>query len=103
MTDEKEMKIQTNKYQKLLEDLKAEEILLPEKFAVGVLIEKLPDSWIDYKNNLKHKQKTFTNEELMTHILIEDTNRKEFAKEMALKANLVQSNNKRLSCCSVQV
>ncbi|KAL3514708.1 hypothetical protein ACH5RR_027425 [Cinchona calisaya] len=94
MTDENEIKVQTNKYQKLLEDLKAEEILLPEKFATGVLIEKLPDLWNDYKNNLKHKQKTFTIEEPVTNILIEDTNRKEFGKEMALKANLVQSNNK---------
>ncbi|KAL3515752.1 hypothetical protein ACH5RR_022654 [Cinchona calisaya] len=60
MTDEKKMKVQTNEYQKLLEDLKTEEILLPEKFAAGVLIEKLPESWNDYKISLKHKQKTFT-------------------------------------------
>ncbi|OIT39136.1 hypothetical protein A4A49_57349, partial [Nicotiana attenuata] len=68
---------------------------LPEKFAAGVLIEKLPDSWSDYKNNLKHKQKNFTIEEIVTHILIEDSNRKESAKARmtTLKANLVQSSN----------
>ncbi|KAL3509933.1 hypothetical protein ACH5RR_029334 [Cinchona calisaya] len=44
MTNDKEMKVQTDEYQKLLEDLKAEEILLPEKFAAGVLIEKPSDS-----------------------------------------------------------
>ncbi|OIS96469.1 hypothetical protein A4A49_58572, partial [Nicotiana attenuata] len=68
---------------------------LPEKFAVGVLIEKLSDSWCDYKNNLKHKQKNFTIEEIVTHILIEDSNRKESAKARmtTLKANLVQSSN----------
>ncbi|OIT01957.1 hypothetical protein A4A49_56646, partial [Nicotiana attenuata] len=68
---------------------------LPEKFAAGVLIEKLPDSWSDYKSNLKHKQKKFTIEEIVTHILIEDSNRKESAKARmtALKANLVQSSN----------
>ncbi|KAL3517854.1 hypothetical protein ACH5RR_020443 [Cinchona calisaya] len=93
MTDEK--KIRSNEYQKLLKDLKTEKILLPEKFAAGVLIEKLPDSWNDYKNNLKHKQKTFTFEKLVTNILIEDTNRKDSTKEMALKVNMVQSNNKR--------
>ncbi|OIT22126.1 hypothetical protein A4A49_56248, partial [Nicotiana attenuata] len=67
---------------------------LPEKFA-AVLIEKLPDSWSNYKNNLKHKQKNFTIEEIVTHILIEDSNRKESAKARmtALKANLVQSSN----------
>ncbi|KAL3508970.1 hypothetical protein ACH5RR_028371 [Cinchona calisaya] len=92
--DVKTQEVWQHANKKLLEDLKAEEILLSEKFAARVLIEKLPNSWNDYKNNLKHKQKTFTIEELVTHILIEDTNRKEFAKEMALKANLVQSNNK---------
>lgn len=56
MSDVKDMKIQINEYQKLLEDLKAEEISLPKKIIDGVSIEKLPDSWNDYKNNLKHKQ-----------------------------------------------
>jgi len=56
MSNEKEMKIQINEYKKLLENLKAEGITLPKNIAVGVLIEKLPDSWNDYKNNLKHKQ-----------------------------------------------
>ncbi|XP_070028701.1 uncharacterized protein [Nicotiana sylvestris] len=55
MRDDKEMNVQINEFQKLLEDLKAEGMALPEKFAAGVLIEKLPDSWSDYKNNLKHK------------------------------------------------
>ncbi|OIT36784.1 hypothetical protein A4A49_46442, partial [Nicotiana attenuata] len=95
MRDDKEMNVQINEFQKLLEDLKAEGMSLPEKFAAGVLIEKLPDSWSDYKNNLKHKQKNFTIEEIVTHILIEDSNRKESAKARmtTLKANLVQSSN----------
>ncbi|XP_047263808.1 uncharacterized protein LOC124896298 [Capsicum annuum] len=100
MSNVKEMKIQINEYQKLLEDLKAGRISLPEKFAVGILIEKLPDSWNDYKNSLKHKQINFTIEEIVIHILIEDINRNESFKvrELTLKANLTQSrksNNKR--------
>ena len=97
MTEDKEIKVQINEFQKLVEDLKAEEIELPEKFVAGILIEKLPESWSDYKNNLKHKHKILTLEELVTHILIEDANKKESrvakAKEMALKANLVQGNS----------
>nr|XP_033511891.1 uncharacterized protein LOC117276675 [Nicotiana tomentosiformis] len=95
MRDDKEMNVQINEFQKLLEDFKAERMSLPEKFVAGVLIEKLLDSWSDYKNNLKHKQKNFTIEEIVIHILIEDSNRKESAKVRmtALKANLVQSNN----------
>ncbi|XP_071928182.1 uncharacterized protein [Coffea arabica] len=101
MTDDKEMKIQITEYQMLLEDLKNEDINLPQKFAAGMLIEKLPESWVDYKNNLKHKEKNYTMDELVKYILIEDSNKREFratkAKEMAFKANLVQGNNKRLN------
>ena len=77
----------------LLEDLKNEDISLPKKFTVGMLIEKLPESWANYKNNLKHQQKNYIVKELVKHILIENSNRKELratkAKEIALKANLV--------------
>lgn len=51
---------------------------LLEKFIIGMLIEKLLDSWKDLKNSLKHKKKNFTIEKIITHILIE-------YKEMALK------------------
>ncbi|XP_027124162.1 uncharacterized protein [Coffea arabica] len=106
MTDDKEMKIQITEYQMLLEDLKNEDINLPEKFAAGMMIEKLPESWADYKNNLKHKEKNYTIDELVKHILIEDSNKRELratkAKEMAFKTNLVQSNNKRLNKANVK-
>ena len=99
MIEDKEMKVQITEYQMLLEDLKNEDINLPEKFAAGMLIEKLPESWTDYKNNLKHKQKNYTIDKLVKHILIEDSNRKELktvkTKEMTFKDNLVQNNNKR--------
>ena len=55
MTDDKQMKVQIMEYQMLLEDLKTED-QLPEKFATGILIEKLPESWTDYKNNLKQAE-----------------------------------------------
>ncbi|XP_022873573.1 uncharacterized protein LOC111392455 [Olea europaea var. sylvestris] len=74
MIDNKDIKDQITEYQKLLEELKAEEIELPKKFVAGILIEKLPKLWNDYKNNLKHKHKLLSMDELITHILIEDTN-----------------------------
>jgi len=43
----------------------------------GILIEKLTESWNDYKQNLKHKQKLLSLEDLVKHIIIEDTNRKQ--------------------------
>ena len=57
MVDNKDIKLQINEYHKLLEELKAEKIELPEQFVAGLLIEKLPDSWSEYKQQLKHKQK----------------------------------------------
>ncbi|XP_052197499.1 uncharacterized protein LOC127804643 isoform X1 [Diospyros lotus] len=90
MVDDKEIKCQINEYYKLLEDLKAEKIVLQEEFAAGLLIEKLLESWNNYKNQLKHKHKQLSLEDLVIHIIIEETNRKELqsamAKEMAHKA-----------------
>ena len=94
MIDDKEIKVQINKYQKLLEDLKTENIVLQEEFLVSLLIEKMPKSWNDYKNQLKHTHKQLSLEDLVIHIIIEKTNGKELqsarANEMASKANLVQ-------------
>ena len=59
MVDTKDIKLQINEYHKLLEELKAEKIELPKQFVAGLLIEKLPDSWSEYKQQLKHKQKQF--------------------------------------------
>ena len=94
MTEDKKMKVQIiTEYQMLFENLKIEDINLPEKFDTGMLIEKLPELWTDYK------QKNCTIDELTKHILNEDSNRKELraikSKKMTLKTNLVQSNNKR--------
>ena len=76
MVDNNDIKLQINEYHKLLEELRAEKIELPEQFVIGLLIEKLPDSWSDYKQQLKHKQKQLSLADLITHIIIEDTNRK---------------------------
>ncbi|OMO68765.1 hypothetical protein COLO4_29421 [Corchorus olitorius] len=94
MIDGKDIKGQINEYHKLVDDLKAENIELPEEFVAGILIEKLPESWNDYKQQLKHKQKQLSLADLIVHIIIEATTRKEIqankGKEIATKANLVQ-------------
>ena len=99
MVDNKDIKLQINEYHKLLEELRAEKIELPEQFVVGLLIEKLPDSWSDYKQQLKHKHKQLSLVDLITHIIIEDTNHKEKKatkeKQMTTKANLVKTDPKR--------
>ncbi|XP_026439797.1 uncharacterized protein LOC113338638 [Papaver somniferum] len=44
----------------LVSKLKDAKINLPEAFQVGVVIEKLPNSWNSYKKKLKHEEETHT-------------------------------------------
>ncbi|PNX61015.1 gag-pol polyprotein, partial [Trifolium pratense] len=93
---DKEIKAQINEYHKLLEELKAEKIDLPDVFVAGALMEKLPSSWNDYKQQLKHKHTQMSLADLIKHVIIEDTSRKECdaarAKTFESRANLIQNN-----------
>lgn len=101
MTDDKDIKTQIDEYHKLNEDLKSENIILPDEYVVGLLIEKLPQSWNDYKQQMKHKSRQLSLADLITYIIIEDTIQKEIAgaraKALASRANLIEqkSANKR--------
>ena len=94
MIEGKDIKILINEYHKVLEDIKAESIALPDEFMSKLLIEKLLQSWIDYKKQLKHRHKHMLLSDLITHIIIEDTNRKECAtakvKTLSTKTNVVK-------------
>jgi len=94
MIEGKDIKIQINEYHKLIEDIKTESITLSDEFVSLLLIEKLPQSWKNYKQQLKHKHKQMSLSDVITHIIIEDTNRKECvaakAKTLSAKANVVK-------------
>ncbi|XP_045802272.1 uncharacterized protein LOC123895839 [Trifolium pratense] len=96
MVEDKEIKAQINEYHKLLEELKAEKIDLPDVFVAGALMEKLPSSWNDYKQQLKHKHTQMSLADLIKHVIIKDTSRKECdaarAKTFESRANLIQNN-----------
>lgn len=77
MFKDKEIKTQINEYHNLLEELKVENITLVNQLVVKILIEKFPESWKDYKNQLKHKQKKLPLADFITHIIIQNTDRKE--------------------------
>ncbi|KAH0764835.1 hypothetical protein KY285_000706 [Solanum tuberosum] len=66
-----------------------------EIFQANVLLEKFPPSWSDYRNQLKHKKKNLTLQELISHMRTEEANRlKDKMEELSLnssKANLVES------------
>ena len=73
--------------------MKAKKIILQEEFVVGILI----GSYQNYKQQFKHKHKQLTLIELITHIIMEDTNCKELhatkTKALAIKAKMVQHNS----------
>ncbi|GJQ96281.1 pol polyprotein [Tanacetum coccineum] len=51
--------------QVLLHDIHAEGMTLSETFQVAAIIEKLPPSWVEFKNYLKHKRKEMSVEDLV--------------------------------------
>ena len=48
---------------------------LSEPFQVAAIIKKLPPSWKDFKNYLKHKHKEMNLKDLTVHLRMEEDNR----------------------------
>ncbi|GJU77708.1 pol polyprotein [Tanacetum coccineum] len=64
-----------------------------EAFQVAFIIEKLPPSWVDFKNYLKHKQNEMSVEDLIVHLRIEEDNKLAQKNTYALnsaKSNMVE-------------
>lgn len=57
MKETKPVTSQLDNFQLMVNDLTNVKINLPKSFVAALLIEKLPPSWKDYKNNLKQKEK----------------------------------------------
>ncbi|XP_076908499.1 uncharacterized protein LOC143565397 [Bidens hawaiensis] len=55
MVDSKTVISQVQELQVILHDIFAEGMTLSETFQVAAMIEKLPPSWVEFKNYLKHK------------------------------------------------
>ncbi|GJV03651.1 hypothetical protein Tco_1337220 [Tanacetum coccineum] len=58
----------TKKFVVLLHDIHAEGMTLSETFQVASIIEKLPPSWVEFKNYLKHKRKEMSVEDLVVDV-----------------------------------
>ncbi|KAK3022457.1 hypothetical protein RJ639_046332 [Escallonia herrerae] len=94
MVDSKTMISQVQEFQLILHDIHAEGMVLGESFQVAALIEKLPPTWKDFKNYLKHKHKEMKLEDLIVRLRIEEDNR-QFEKKAGnyhqeAKANVVE-------------
>ncbi|XP_022880640.1 uncharacterized protein LOC111397908 [Olea europaea var. sylvestris] len=76
MVDSKTVILQVQELQIVLSDIHAERMKLSESFQVAALIEKLPPSWKDFKNYLKHKRKEMKLKDIIVRLRIEEDNRK---------------------------
>ncbi|GKC77797.1 pol polyprotein [Tanacetum coccineum] len=83
----------TKKLVVLLHDIHAEVMTVSEAFQVASIIKKLPLSWVDFKNYLKHKRKEMSVEDLIVRLCIEEDNKlaqkNTYAPDSA-KANMVE-------------
>ena len=55
MVDSKTLMSQVQELQIILHEIHAEKMVLSESFQVSAIIKKLPPSWKEFKNYLKHK------------------------------------------------
>lgn len=90
MTDDRSVEAQSHELQKISHEIFTEDMPLNEKFQVVVITDKLPPSWKDFKNLLRHKTKEFSLESLITCLRIEEEVRKEDKKDEVL---VVSDNN----------
>ncbi|GKA16458.1 hypothetical protein Tco_0696205, partial [Tanacetum coccineum] len=84
---------QVQDLQVLIHDIHAEGITVSETFQAAAIIEKLPPSWVDFKNYLKHRRKEMSVKYLVVHLRIEEDNmlaQKDTYTPDSAKANLVE-------------
>ena len=71
MVDSKTVVCQIQELQVILHEIHAEGMMLSETFQVATIIEKLPPTWKDFKNYLKHKRKEMIIEDLIIRLHME--------------------------------
>jgi hypothetical protein len=99
MTDEKSITSQIHEFHNIVAESAKEGDGLPESFMTQCLVEKLPDSWKEYKLHFKQKKTFMSLQQTIVHIKIEERNRSlekvNKAKEIISKANLVEEKSSR--------
>lgn len=74
MVDNMPIMEQVHEYENLTADVLNEGMEMCEILRAHVLVEKFSLSWSDYMNQLKHKKKNLTLQELISHMRIEEAN-----------------------------
>nr|GEW16034.1 retrotransposon protein, putative, Ty1-copia subclass [Tanacetum cinerariifolium] len=93
MVDSKKVISHVQDLEVLIYDIHAEGMTLSENFQVFAIIEKLPPSWVDFKNYLKHKRKEMSVEDLVVRLRIEENNmlnQKDIFTLDSAKANMIE-------------
>nr|GFA60472.1 Pol polyprotein [Tanacetum cinerariifolium] len=75
MVKSKNVITQVQDLQILIHEIHAEGMTVSETFQVAAIIEKLPPSWIDFKNYLKRQRKEMSVEDLIVRLRIEEDNK----------------------------
>ena len=72
MTNDRPIMEQFHEIHHILNQIQAHGMVMDEAIAVASIIDKLPPSWRETKNALKHKKEDMTMEQLGTHLRIEE-------------------------------
>ncbi|KAK3024526.1 hypothetical protein RJ639_043718 [Escallonia herrerae] len=92
MTDDRLVSIQVREFQLIANNIRAACMVLDENFHVGAIVAKLPSTWKEYHNKLKHEKQDLALDQLMQHLHIDEETRNrenEHAKETIVKAHVV--------------
>ncbi|XP_016676510.1 uncharacterized protein [Gossypium hirsutum] len=75
MIDSKLVVNQVRELQLIIHGILVEGMIISESFQMAIIIEKLPPTWNDFENYLKHKRKEMSEEDLIVRLQIEEDNR----------------------------
>ncbi|KAK2996869.1 hypothetical protein RJ639_024854 [Escallonia herrerae] len=92
MVDGRSVMEQFNEIKSILDRYSQHKLALDEFIVVTSIIDKLPPSWKNFRNNLKHRKEDINLDELGTHLRIEEDLRKE-EKFMVVEQNDYYSKN----------
>ena len=76
MVDSKTVVSKVQELKVILHEIHAEGMMLSETFPFIAIIEKLPPTWKDFKNYLKHKRKEMSIEDLIIRLCIKEDNKR---------------------------